>query len=456
MGSITYSYSSTQNNGQITQATDNISHETIVYQYDALKRLTSASSTPQSGYSTSAWTETFQYDGFGNLTAKVLNGTTQAIAVTAATNRLTSANYDANGNMTSGAGGTFGYDGAKRMVSAVETGGGAEYYSYAPDNKRIYRQKVNGGTVTEEWTFWGMMGEKLASGTNPISWGNQSVYFAGKLIMEGNAPVFQDRLGTNRAGSARYLPYGEEVGTASANDRQKFATYNRDSYTGLDYADQRFYASTYGRFNTADPFMASGGPSDPASWNRYSYTRGDPVGRYDPTGLWDIGCDPFFDESCEWFSGFSSGGWGNPNVMTPGCGWIGASFSSNPLCAIPSDIVLYIPPPTPGPAPIPTPVPTPGPAPGPEQTASGGPLDCGAALAELVAATGTVLRRISENVIPDPGHNKALQQAVNRLNNAIDRVRRSCMSLAAAAAAVAAAEAAVTAAAPYLLIGAIA
>jgi hypothetical protein len=53
---------------------------------------------------------------------------------------------------------------------------------------------------------------------------------------------------------------------------------------------QRFYASTYGRFNTPDPYQASGGPKSPASWNRYSYTRGDPVNRFDPRGR--IDCDP--------------------------------------------------------------------------------------------------------------------------------------------------------------------
>jgi hypothetical protein len=36
--------------------------------------------------------------------------------------------------------------------------------------------------------------------------------------------------------------------------------------------------------------MASGGPNDPGSWNRYAYTRGDPVNRIDPNGLAD--CPP--------------------------------------------------------------------------------------------------------------------------------------------------------------------
>ena len=49
--------------------------------------------------------------------------------------------------------------------------------------------------------------------------------------------------------------------------------------------DQRYYASTYGRFNTADPYGASGGPSDPGSWNRYSYVEGDPINHLDRQGL---------------------------------------------------------------------------------------------------------------------------------------------------------------------------
>src|SRR6202030_2873584 len=48
MGSIQYNYSATQNNGQIAGVVDSLSGETIGYQYDALKRLTSASSTPNS------------------------------------------------------------------------------------------------------------------------------------------------------------------------------------------------------------------------------------------------------------------------------------------------------------------------------------------------------------------------------------------------------------------------
>jgi RHS repeat-associated protein len=50
------------------------------------------------------------------------------------------------------------------------------------------------------------------------------------------------------------------------------------------YSDNRYYANAYGRFITPDPYRGSGKPRNPQSWNRYAYTRGDPVNRTDPTG----------------------------------------------------------------------------------------------------------------------------------------------------------------------------
>ena len=88
----------------------------------------------------------------------------------------------------------------------------------------------------------------------------------------------------------KYFPYGQERPSATTDGKEKFATYFRDSETGLDYADQRYHQPGMGRFMTPDPYAASGGPSDPGSWNRYAYTRGDPVNRIDPGGQFD--CRP--------------------------------------------------------------------------------------------------------------------------------------------------------------------
>ena len=190
--------------------------------------------------------------------------------------------------MTSGAGVSLTYDEANRVAWASPTSGGTEYYGYAPDNKRIYRRTAAG---TEELTWYGAKGEKLAVfqiGGNSLFLTSRYVWFAGKLILDGNG-VFQDRLGTNRANGARYLPFGEEL-TTTAGDHVKFGTYTRDSFTGLDYADQRYYASGLGRFNTPDPYMAAAhganNPSDPGTWNRYAYVGGNPASKKDPKGLW--------------------------------------------------------------------------------------------------------------------------------------------------------------------------
>ena len=152
-----------------------------------LKRVTTASSTPNSGGTPTAWTQSYTYDGFGNLTAKILNGTTTSIPVNAATNQLSSAYYDANGNMTSGVGATFTYDESNRMSSATEVSGGSESYYYAPDNKRVW-----GGVGG--FTLYGVRGEQLGvfsiggyqqvgSQYQLVFGGIQSkIWFAGKLI----------------------------------------------------------------------------------------------------------------------------------------------------------------------------------------------------------------------------------------------------------------------------------
>ncbi len=89
--------------------------------------------------------------------------------------------------------------------------------------------------------------------------------------------------------------------------------------------DQRFYASAYGRFLTADPFRATtrsvNNPKDPGSWNRYAYTRGDPVNRLDPSGR-----DDCLTDNC----GLGAGG-GDPNCgpdWTTNAGESGPCYSS--------------------------------------------------------------------------------------------------------------------------------
>ena len=102
--------------------------------------------------------------------------------------------------------------------------------------------------------------------------------------MAGRRVAPSDRLGSDLTSGLKLMPYGEEIQPPNVpNDRTKFATYHRDA-SGLDYADQRYYAPGSGRFLTADPYLASGGPGTPNSWNRFAYVESDPVNAVDPTG----------------------------------------------------------------------------------------------------------------------------------------------------------------------------
>jgi len=110
--------------------------------------------------------------------------------------------------------------------------------------------------------------------------------YTGRMIKSNNNWVVTDRLGSvvrSGAETLRYFPWGEERLTSTQN-RDKFGTYFRDS-TGLDYALNRYYSSSHGRFLTPDPYVASASLTNPQSWNRYPYVENDPVNKLDPPGL---------------------------------------------------------------------------------------------------------------------------------------------------------------------------
>ena len=93
------------------------------------------------------------------------------------------------------------------------------------------------------------------------------------------------------AAAKYFAPFGEQYNEAASGTafpgNTNFATYFHEETTGLNYASQRFYNATYGRFMNADPYKASAGPEEPGSWNKYSYTRNDPINRVDPNGTCD-------------------------------------------------------------------------------------------------------------------------------------------------------------------------
>jgi RHS repeat-associated protein len=110
-----------------------------------------------------------------------------------------------------------------------------------------------------------------------------------------------------QAPALNYFPYGEIMNPQSGNgDGEAFGTYSHNNTTGLDYADQRYYASQYGRFMSADPYKRSAKLFDSGSWNRYAYVRNNPVNSTDSSGLFEE--DPCWDNA--WCGDDDPGGQG--------------------------------------------------------------------------------------------------------------------------------------------------
>ncbi len=214
--------------------------------------------------------------------------------------------YDPNGNAsTSG----MTYDAENRLATA----GGLQYL-YDGQNERIWSWSGeidgSGNPTGYSVSMYSPNGQKLATyqltptwlqGYTPAMWmqvtlASSDQYFGGRRL------AVLDQLGS----VGTYFPWGEDKGSTNPQNTWSYATYWRDAVTNLDYANNRYYSNAYGRFMTPDPYQASGGPADPGSWNRYTYTRGDPVNRRDPRGLLDCldcgsgdggYCDPSI-ESC--------------------------------------------------------------------------------------------------------------------------------------------------------------
>jgi len=79
---MTYNFSTTQNNGRIVSSADAVTGENVSYTYDSLNRLIAAASTGVQ------WSESYSYDGFGNMTGKTsTKGTPANPQVDSTTNR---------------------------------------------------------------------------------------------------------------------------------------------------------------------------------------------------------------------------------------------------------------------------------------------------------------------------------------------------------------------------------
>jgi RHS repeat-associated protein len=323
---LTYNYSAVSNQmgvgstagnaGQLVGITGTINGmtESASYTYDNYGRLKSNNQTSSS----SSANRTFVYDRWGNRTEvwqAGFGGGTQLQALTLSqsggvpTNRISSVtttgtvsySYDAAGNVTNDGAHTYTYDSENRLVTVDGT---AASCSYDYQNRR-YKTTVGSSTTHYIWKDEKVLAEHNGSTgallVNYIYAGNRMI----AKIAGGTTSYFlNDRLSARLTldasgavvGRQAHLPFGEDFAESGTQQKQHFTSYERDSQSGTDYAVNRNYLSSTGRFHSADPFEQSGNASVPQSWNRYAYTMNSPIDSIDPLGLLQI--PPYVLDPC--------------------------------------------------------------------------------------------------------------------------------------------------------------
>ncbi|MGH9518203.1 MAG: RHS repeat-associated core domain-containing protein, partial [Terriglobales bacterium] len=262
------------------------------YTYDDLNRVLAASSQDN------AISVNFGIDAYGNRNTQT--GTLgQSFTSSAATNRVSAMTYDNAGRLLSGSSGSLQelrsltWTPENQIATYSEGVSQVASYAYGPLGRRGVSVPT-GGTPT--YYFYGVNdgGHPLAEYTT--SW-QTDVAADGRTIAtldaSGNPTYLAlDALGTTRqtvdgGGSAsaiaRYYPYGEEQ--TAITSEYKWTNQQRQP-NGTDHFALRTYSSDMARWLAPDPAGAAAvDPSNPQSWDRYSYVGGQPDMLADPLGL---------------------------------------------------------------------------------------------------------------------------------------------------------------------------
>ena len=318
---LDYSYGTTTNNGNVVSQQIRVGTLDLTqsYAYDKLNRLTGATER-RSG--TETWSQTYQYDVYGNraVTAGRNHSSTPALtpsaltSFNASTNRLLGgAAYDGAGNLTLDWGGRrFKYDGDNRMVSFDTTGLNTDgTYHYDGEGRRVKRV-VGGVTTTYLYNAGGQLVAEYATSGTPLP----GIRYLTPDHLGSTRVVTQAVVSGSDGGVVSrhdYLPFGEEIGSlggrtaalkySASGTAQKFTGKERDNESRLDYFNARYFSGAGGRFTSVDPENAGADPADPQSWNGYAYARNNPLLYVDPLGL-----EPRYSYEC------TSGG--NSNCLT--------------------------------------------------------------------------------------------------------------------------------------------
>ena len=314
--------------GNVTQRQDNNLGLSENFYYDSDNRLS---------YSTLNGTQnlSLNYNEMGNITSRsdVASGASWTYSpahpheVTQAGSAAYQYAYDANGNMTSRQGNSITWSSYNYPTGIADSATGESVSFKYNSNRSAWYEQTNGPQGLEQLYSLGPLYNVVQSGgvadyrhyvyagSEPVaiisrkSTGVNTIYY---LLSDHQGSVTAI---TNSTGglvvNESFTAYGSRrnpstwSGTPSSSDLTTIAGVSRRGYTfqealasmGLNDMVGRVQDAITGRFLSADPYIPD--PTDPESYNRYSYTDDSPLTYTDPTG---------FDKNCMDGPGSGCGG----------------------------------------------------------------------------------------------------------------------------------------------------
>ena len=300
--------------------------------YDALNRLTSSTLSGNGAalyHQAGLATQTFTYDEIGNIDSKSdvgdyvygQNGAgPHALTQTSLNGNVTTYQYDANGNQTSGNGRSITYT-QYNKPNLITKGGNQNEFDYGPERQLIWQRATIGASGTKETIYAGTNFERehvLASSqtldvhhlkmgghtiavlkTTPNLASTFSTHFLHQdhldsvvMITDEVGGVVErnhyDAFGKLRTGvldqtqQTRLLAGLVPQGVFSAFTDRGYTNHRQLNGIGLVHMGGRVYDPHTGRFLSADPNIQA--PLNTQSYNRYSYVLNNPLSLNDPTG----------------------------------------------------------------------------------------------------------------------------------------------------------------------------
>ena len=282
---LTYTYDDV---GQIRSITNSKTDLSWTYEYDSIRRLTKAAHSginADIGYAA----DTIGYTDDGNIKTRT-NGPLSsytygpaggkqphAVTTTQGSGGTLSYEYDANGNMTSGAGRTLTWDGNNRLAAVndstfVYNGDGTRFSKTEGGIQTVYLgdYEHTGDVVTKYITLAGTLVAKRIN--DETQWLHTNHLGSTEAITDASGSIIHTKV---------HGVFGNVLVETGTTEHRGYTGQPADA-TGLIYLNARYYDPTLGRFISPDPVVPA---ATSIGLNRYAYAGNNPVNFTDTDGL---------------------------------------------------------------------------------------------------------------------------------------------------------------------------